>query len=79
MISTKERNNKIRKWLKENGKKGIVLSGRPYHLDPEINHGIPEAETAGHGDQLLQGEKRVRLRNKGKTGSDIRDTGMLSP
>ena len=21
---------------------GIVLSGRPYHLDPEINHGIPE-------------------------------------
>lgn len=23
-------------------KKGIVLAGRPYHLDPEINHGIPE-------------------------------------
>ena len=22
---------------------GIVLAGRPYHLDPEINHGIPEA------------------------------------
>ncbi len=21
---------------------GIVLAGRPYHLDPEINHGIPE-------------------------------------
>ncbi|MBQ0167142.1 MAG: 2-hydroxyacyl-CoA dehydratase [Treponema sp.] len=21
---------------------GVVLSGRPYHLDPEINHGIPE-------------------------------------
>ena len=29
-------------WLKENGRRGIVLSGRPYHLDPEINHGIPE-------------------------------------
>ncbi|MDE5775429.1 MAG: 2-hydroxyglutaryl-CoA dehydratase, partial [Treponemataceae bacterium] len=24
------------------GINGIVLAGRPYHLDPEINHGIPE-------------------------------------
>ncbi|MBP5465448.1 MAG: 2-hydroxyacyl-CoA dehydratase, partial [Treponema sp.] len=24
------------------GVNGIVLAGRPYHLDPEINHGIPE-------------------------------------
>lgn len=24
---------------------GIVLAGRPYHLDPEINHGIPELIT----------------------------------
>ncbi len=24
------------------GAGGIVLAGRPYHLDPEINHGIPE-------------------------------------
>ncbi len=22
--------------------KGIVLAGRPYHIDPQINHGIPE-------------------------------------
>ncbi|ROR29463.1 putative CoA-substrate-specific enzyme activase [Mobilisporobacter senegalensis] len=29
-------------YLKETGKKGIVLAGRPYHIDPEINHGIPE-------------------------------------
>lgn len=28
-------------WLKDNDKKGIVLAGRPYHIDPEINHGIP--------------------------------------
>ena len=26
--------------LSINGEKAIVLSGRPYHLDPEINHGI---------------------------------------
>ena len=24
------------------GETGIVLAGRPYHIDPEINHGIPE-------------------------------------
>ena len=30
------------KWLDETGRKGIVLAGRPYHIDPEINHGIPE-------------------------------------
>ncbi len=28
------------KYLKNNNKKGIILAGRPYHLDPEINHGI---------------------------------------
>lgn len=28
--------------LERTGKKGIVLAGRPYHIDPEINHGIPE-------------------------------------
>ena len=30
------------KWLNETGRQGIVLAGRPYHIDPEINHGIPE-------------------------------------
>ena len=29
-------------WMTHNGKRGIVLAGRPYHVDPEINHGIPE-------------------------------------
>lgn len=24
------------------GGKAIVIAGRPYHIDPEINHGIPE-------------------------------------
>ena len=28
--------------LEKKGERGIVLSGRPYHVDPEINHGIPE-------------------------------------
>lgn len=30
------------KIINEKGLKAIVLAGRPYHLDPEINHGIPE-------------------------------------
>ena len=30
------------RYLQETGRKGIVLAGRPYHIDPEINHGIPE-------------------------------------
>lgn len=30
------------KYMEETGKRGIVLAGRPYHVDPEINHGIPE-------------------------------------
>ena len=29
-------------YLNETGKRGIVLAGRPYHVDPEVNHGIPE-------------------------------------
>ena len=29
-------------WMGEKGRKGIVLAGRPYHIDPEINHGVPD-------------------------------------
>ncbi|MDD3140240.1 MAG: acyl-CoA dehydratase activase-related protein [Lachnospiraceae bacterium] len=29
-------------YLDKTGKRGIVLAGRPYHVDPEVHHGIPE-------------------------------------
>ncbi|WP_082159965.1 acyl-CoA dehydratase activase-related protein [Actinobaculum suis] len=29
-------------YMREHDMRGIVLAGRPYHIDPEINHGIPE-------------------------------------
>ena len=29
-------------WIEEHDGHGIVLAGRPYHNDPEINHAIPE-------------------------------------
>jgi len=39
----------IRRWgeeiiaqLERDNKRGIILAGRPYHVDPEINHGIPD-------------------------------------
>ena len=30
------------KYLEDTGRHGIVLAGRPYHIDPEIHHGIPD-------------------------------------
>ena len=33
-------------WLEETGGHGIVLAGRPYHNDREINHAIPELITS---------------------------------
>lgn len=28
--------------LQDSGRQGIILAGHPYHVDPEVNHGIPE-------------------------------------
>lgn len=46
MMQSKEdirkKGEEVIKYLDETGKRGIVLAGRPYHVDPEINHGIPE-------------------------------------
>lgn len=30
------------RYLRENHGQGIVLAGRPYHIDPEVNHGLPQ-------------------------------------
>ncbi|EPF32046.1 hypothetical protein HMPREF9194_00034 [Treponema maltophilum ATCC 51939] len=42
------------------GAGGIILSGRPYHLDPEINHGIPEL-IAGLGLGVLTEDSVAHL------------------
>ena len=34
------------KYIEDNNMKGIVLSGRPYHIDPEINHGLTDIITS---------------------------------
>ncbi len=42
----RNKGEEILKYLEETGGKGIVLAGRPYHIDPEINHGIPNIITS---------------------------------
>jgi len=37
---------KAMKYMRENHLQGIVLAGRPYHVDPEINHGIADLITS---------------------------------
>jgi len=37
-----QKGRQVLAYLKANNKRGIVLCGKPYHVDPEINHGIPE-------------------------------------
>ena len=47
-------------YLKENNKRGIVLAGRPYHVDPEINHGLPEM-ISGYGFAVLTEDSVAHL------------------
>ena len=42
----RSKGEEVLKYLKENNKRGIVLCGRPYHIDAEINHGIPDIITS---------------------------------
>ena len=42
----KKKGEEVLRWMKKTGHHGIVLAGRPYHVDPEINHGIPELITS---------------------------------
>ena len=42
----KDKGEETIKYLRDNNMKGIVLAGRPYHIDKEINHGIPELITS---------------------------------
>lgn len=41
-----KKGKEVLQYLKETGRHGIVLAGRPYHIDPEINHGIPDLITS---------------------------------
>lgn len=47
-------------FLKETGTRGIVLSGRPYHIDPEIHHGMSDLIT-GYGLAVLTEDSIAHL------------------
>jgi len=42
----RDQGEKTLEYIRQHHMKGIVLAGRPYHIDPEINHGIPEMISA---------------------------------
>ena len=41
-LEMQKKGEEVLKYMEENHRRGIVLAGRPYHVDPEINHGSPE-------------------------------------
>ena len=41
-MEMQKKGEEVLAYMTENNVHGIVLAGRPYHVDPEINHGIPE-------------------------------------
>ena len=41
-LEMQKKGEEVLKYMEEHHRRGIVLAGRPYHVDPEINHGIPE-------------------------------------
>ena len=43
---TEKKGEEVLRWMEETGHRGIVLAGRPYHIDPEINHGIADMITS---------------------------------
>ena len=45
-LDIQKKGEEVLAYLKDTGRRGIVLAGRPYHIDPEINHGIPELITS---------------------------------
>lgn len=77
-LAWEERNNykrdiekkgeEVLKYLKSTGRKGIVLAGRPYHVDHEINHGIPNIITS-FGMAVLTEDSVSHL---GKLNSELR-------
>ena len=60
MLMVRKKGNDIISKARSQGKKIIVLAGRPYHVDPEINHGIDTLlETLGMAvisEDVLSGE-----------------------
>ncbi|MDR2168093.1 MAG: 2-hydroxyacyl-CoA dehydratase [Clostridiales bacterium] len=53
--------------VEASGKYAIILAGRPYHIDPEINHGIPKM-IADFGISVFTEDSLSHLSNAHKNG-----------
>lgn len=58
-----EEGARVLRQMEEKGGSGIVLAGRPYHIDPEINHGIPEL-IASYGLTVLTEDSLPDIREE---------------
>ena len=70
-----EREKKPFAGMEETGRRGIVLAGRPYHIDPEINHGIPELITS-YGIAVLTEDSVSHLAPAGASADRVNDQWM---
>ncbi len=59
-LDIEEEGEKVLDYIAKNNIQGIVLAGRPYHVDPEINHGIPDLIT-GEGLAVLTEDSIAHL------------------
>lgn len=58
----KKAGEKALEWIKQNKSHGIVLAGRPYHVDNEVHHGIPDLITS-YGFAVLTEDSISHLGN----------------
>lgn len=65
------------KWIEREKKNALVLVGRSYQLDPEINKGIP-AVIAGLGIPVLSAEGLYLLQNEGHDTPTFREKALFT-
>ncbi len=63
--AVRDKGDEVLRHLDETGKPGIVLAGRPYHIDPEINHGIPNIIT-GYGMAVFTEDSVSHIKKAGR-------------
>lgn len=59
------------RYVNEKGIAGMVLAGHPYHLDPEVNHGIPELIN-GYNVAVLTEDSVAGRISASNTGNEIK-------
>lgn len=74
-LGKKTRN--VLEWIEREKKNALVLVGRSYQLDPEINKGIP-AVMAGLGIPVLSAEGLYLLQNEGHDTPTFREKALFT-